>query len=244
MDEESDAEKNVGTDILDDAGRRDIIAEGMKRFEGIAKTAPSQARARAHANACMREMMRGSACARWLRQCHLYHACVTLVCSREANISPFFRNTHLRLACLCPHVAQPAVERLSPRVMCILGQNPSPYTLNGTNCYLVGTGARRVLIDTGDNPELGSWWRRNHVEFMRHLKNTLVQEKCELDMILVTHLHTGLSRASFSAIAYSHGIVASVHFFSPIAPSICSVRALSSPHEVTANSMEWWQFQK
>jgi len=49
-----------------------------------------------------------------------------------------------------------------------------------------------VLIDTGDNPDLGSWWRRNHVEFMRHLKATLAEEQCELDMILVTHLHTGL----------------------------------------------------
>ena len=43
---EKNVEKHVGTDTLDDAGRRDIIAEGMQRFEGIAKTAPQQVRER------------------------------------------------------------------------------------------------------------------------------------------------------------------------------------------------------
>lgn len=84
---------------------------------------------------------------------------------------------------------QPTVERLSPRVICILGCNPSPYTLNGTNCFLVGTGSRRVLIDTGDNPAMGRKWARNHSEFMRHLKRTLDEQQCSLAMVLVTHLH-------------------------------------------------------
>ena len=43
----------------------------------------------------------------------------------------------------------PDVAILSPIVSVALGQNPSMFTGPGTNTYLVGTGEKRILLDTG-----------------------------------------------------------------------------------------------
>ncbi|KAK8076122.1 beta-lactamase-like protein [Apiospora phragmitis] len=73
----------------------------------------------------------------------------------------------------------PEVERLSPACIRILGGNPGKFSLQGTNTYLVGTGPRRLLIDTGHGQP--SW--------IAALQRTLADEQITIQSALLTHWH-------------------------------------------------------
>lgn len=74
----------------------------------------------------------------------------------------------------------PDVDVLSTRVAVALGQNPSLFTGPGTNTYVVGTGPRRILLDTGSG----------HDEYMPVLEEALARIGCqEIEGIVLTHAH-------------------------------------------------------
>jgi len=74
----------------------------------------------------------------------------------------------------------PDSARWSDRVVVALGQNPSAFTGPGTNTYLVGTGAERILLDTGQGV----------AAYPRVLDRAFELAGCEhLQEIVLTHGH-------------------------------------------------------
>jgi len=74
----------------------------------------------------------------------------------------------------------PDVDRWSDRVIVVLGQNPGVFTGPGTNTYLVGTGKRRILLDTGQGVE----------EYLPVLDAALERAGCEgIQEMVLTHGH-------------------------------------------------------
>ncbi|XP_058118985.1 beta-lactamase-like protein 2 homolog [Anopheles ziemanni] len=74
----------------------------------------------------------------------------------------------------------PAVTRISPRLIRILGCNPGPMTLQGTNTYLIGNGKNRILLDTGD---------AGVKEYISHLQKVILDERIKINDIIVSHWH-------------------------------------------------------
>lgn len=74
----------------------------------------------------------------------------------------------------------PDVAVVAPNVIRILGQNPSRMTLRGTNTYLVGSGPKRILIDTSDG----------NVKYMETLLRVCREAGArEITDVLLTHGH-------------------------------------------------------
>jgi len=73
----------------------------------------------------------------------------------------------------------PEIHRWSERVTAVLGLNPNLFTGPGTNTFLLGTGRRRILLDTGQGKE----------GYPELLERALEEAGCELECIVATHSH-------------------------------------------------------
>ncbi|KAH8589379.1 beta-lactamase-like protein [Bisporella sp. PMI_857] len=73
----------------------------------------------------------------------------------------------------------PDVEQISPRVLRVLGQNAGKFTLQGTNCYIIGTGDHRLMVDTGQGIP----------EWADLISDTLAEHGVTLSHVLLTHWH-------------------------------------------------------
>src|SRR5262245_42216332 len=77
-------------------------------------------------------------------------------------------------------MSMPDIAVWSPRVTVVLGQNPGPFTGPGTNTYLIGTGRRRFLLDTGQGV----------AAYLPLLERALAERGADgLEEIVLTHAH-------------------------------------------------------
>lgn len=77
----------------------------------------------------------------------------------------------------------PVYEKVSERCHRILGLNPGSHTLQGTNTWLVGTGRKKILVDTGEDI--------TSEDYVSLLVDTVfpATNTTELQAILLTHGH-------------------------------------------------------
>ncbi|KAL8979494.1 MAG: hypothetical protein Q9205_005179 [Flavoplaca limonia] len=73
----------------------------------------------------------------------------------------------------------PNTERISPRVVRVLGGNPGKFTLQGTNTYIIGTGSQRLLVDSAQGFD---FWTEA-------IQELLTEENITISHVLLTHWH-------------------------------------------------------
>lgn len=104
-------------------------------------------------------------------------ACATA--SSKASISSKEAKEEAFFASLPTECRLPPISVLSDRVIRVMGLNPGPMTLGGTNTYLVGKGKKKVLVDTGDGLH----------SYIDSLKTLVAEDGIHVTAIILTHWH-------------------------------------------------------
>jgi endoribonuclease LACTB2 len=73
----------------------------------------------------------------------------------------------------------PETAKISTSIIRILGGNPSKFTLQGSNTYLLGTGHSRILLDTGEG----------RAAWAESVAKVLKDENCYISECLLSHWH-------------------------------------------------------
>ena len=74
-------------------------------------------------------------------------------------------------------------QKLRDYIYHIPGENPSLFTLCGTNCFVVGRGTNRVMIEAGDYPERNQIFLENFNRFLLDFSHVNIEK------IFITHGH-------------------------------------------------------
>ena len=74
-------------------------------------------------------------------------------------------------------------QRLRDFIYHIPGENPSEFTLCGTNCFVVGSGINRIMIESGDYPERNQKFLENFNKFITDFSQIRIKS------IFITHAH-------------------------------------------------------
>lgn len=58
-------------------------------------------------------------------------------------------------------------QKLREFMVHLPGENPSSFTLCGTNCFILGKGNKRSMIEAGDYPEHNTKFLENLTKFIK-----------------------------------------------------------------------------
>ena len=82
----------------------------------------------------------------------------------------------------CSYIAVVLFPQLTPKVKRVLGQNPGPFTLQGTNTYLLsGQASRQLLVDTAEGAD-------TYIDLLRDAARDS-SSKADVTDIVLTHWH-------------------------------------------------------